>query len=132
MNPTLTQKISNTSNITNTSSTRKLSVKPNSQALLLKKFWPHNKPPKQQHNIWDLERSLNNRLMVVNKQFLPKHHDLLSFAFLPPEKQDPAVKYADKKPDRNEWGTGDGGYKSPKDASERMRKNLPYKVKSFV
>jgi len=47
----------------------------------------------------------------------------------PPEKQDPAVKYADKKPDRDEWGTGEKGYKTPKDASERMRKNLPYKYK---
>lgn len=48
----------------------------------------------------------------------------------PPEKQDPAVKYAGEKPDRDDWGTGEKGYKTPKDASERMRKNLPYKVKS--
>jgi len=47
----------------------------------------------------------------------------------PPEKQDPAVKYAAEKPNREEWGAGEQGYKTPKDASDRMRKNLPYKYK---
>lgn len=46
----------------------------------------------------------------------------------PPEKQDPSVKYAGEKPHGEEWGTGDQGYKSPRDASDKMRKNLPYKV----
>lgn len=27
-----------------------------------------------------------------------------------------------------EWGSGEGGYKAPNGPSERMRKNLPYKV----
>ncbi|KAJ3572177.1 hypothetical protein NP233_g3255 [Leucocoprinus birnbaumii] len=50
----------------------------------------------------------------------------------PPEKQDPSVKYAGEKPHGEEWGTGDKGYKTPKDAGDRMRKNLPYKVKSCL
>ncbi|KAF7783987.1 hypothetical protein Agabi119p4_152 [Agaricus bisporus var. burnettii] len=47
----------------------------------------------------------------------------------PPEKQDPSVKYAGEKPHGEEWGTGDQGYKSPRDASDKLRKNLPYKYK---
>lgn len=49
----------------------------------------------------------------------------------PPEKQDPAVKYKDASMQREkkaEWGAGDDGYKSPTSPSDKMRKNLPYKV----
>ncbi|KAI0830813.1 hypothetical protein BC628DRAFT_1355711 [Trametes gibbosa] len=48
----------------------------------------------------------------------------------PPEKQDPAIRFANAKADadnQGEWGAGDAGYKSPKSPSEKMRKNLPYK-----
>ncbi|KAI0375500.1 hypothetical protein BV20DRAFT_986249 [Pilatotrama ljubarskyi] len=44
----------------------------------------------------------------------------------PPEKQDPAVRFANAKAD-GEWGAGSAGYKPPKSPSEKMRKNLPYK-----
>lgn len=50
---------------------------------------------------------------------------------IPPEQQDPAVRFREAKAEsesHGEWGAGDGGYKSPKSPSERMRKNLPYKV----
>ncbi|KAF9486393.1 precursor to secretory protein Ssp120 [Pholiota conissans] len=48
----------------------------------------------------------------------------------PPEKQDPAIKFKDAKTEgvrKGEWGTGSGGYKSPTDPSDKLRKNLPYK-----
>ncbi|OSD06181.1 precursor to secretory protein Ssp120 [Trametes coccinea BRFM310] len=48
----------------------------------------------------------------------------------PPEKQDPAVRFASAKADaenHGEWGAGSAGYKPPKSPSEKMRKNLPYK-----
>ncbi|KAH9858300.1 hypothetical protein C2E23DRAFT_803434 [Lenzites betulinus] len=45
----------------------------------------------------------------------------------PPEKQDPAIRFANEKPDEGEWGTGDAGYKTPKSPSEKLRKNVPYK-----
>lgn len=50
----------------------------------------------------------------------------------PPEKQEPAVKYKDAvegKGQASEWGAGDEGYKSPSSPSEKMRKNVPYKVR---
>lgn len=51
----------------------------------------------------------------------------------PPEKQDPAVKYKDASKSRQEeWGSGDAGYKSPSSPSDKMRKNLPYKVKLYT
>jgi hypothetical protein len=43
--------------------------------------------------------------------------------------QDPAVKFAGEKPRGEEWGTGERGFKAPRDAGDKMRKNLPYKVK---
>lgn len=52
----------------------------------------------------------------------------------PPEKQDPAVRYREASKQREkkaEWGSGDDGYKSPTSPSDKMRKNLPYKVKFF-
>lgn len=52
---------------------------------------------------------------------------------IPPEQQDPAVRFRQAKAEseaHGEWGSGEGGYKSPKSPSERMRKNLPYKVTS--
>jgi hypothetical protein len=50
---------------------------------------------------------------------------------IPPEQQDPAVRFRQAKADseaHGDWGLGEAGYKSPKTPSERMRKNLPYKV----
>jgi hypothetical protein len=50
----------------------------------------------------------------------------------PPEKQEPDVKFRTAKSEaekKGEWGSGEGGYKSPKDASDKMRKNMPYKYK---
>ena len=49
----------------------------------------------------------------------------------PPEKQEPAVKYREASKQRGnqaEWGAGDDGYKPPRSPSDKMRKNLPYKV----
>ena len=43
---------------------------------------------------------------------------------IPIEKQDPAVRFRDAKAESErygEWGSGEGGYKSPKSASEKMR-----------
>ncbi|PPQ69440.1 hypothetical protein CVT25_004832 [Psilocybe cyanescens] len=48
----------------------------------------------------------------------------------PPEKQEPEVKYKNAGSEgarKGEWGTGDQGYKSPTDPSDKLRKNLPYK-----
>jgi hypothetical protein len=42
----------------------------------------------------------------------------------PPEKQDPRIKYQDatkEKDTQSEWGTGEGGYKSPKSPVEKLR-----------
>lgn len=50
---------------------------------------------------------------------------------IPPEQQDPVVRFRQAKAESEafgEWGSGEGGYKSPNSPSERMRKNLPYKV----
>lgn len=50
----------------------------------------------------------------------------------PPEKQDPLVKFKDAHSEgarKGEWGTGEGGYKPPTEAGDKMRKNLPYKYK---
>ena len=50
---------------------------------------------------------------------------------IPVEQQDPAVRFRQAKADSDahgEWGSGDGGYKPPQSPSEKMRKNLPYKV----
>ncbi|KAG6336235.1 hypothetical protein ID866_2854 [Astraeus odoratus] len=49
---------------------------------------------------------------------------------VPPEKQDPAVRYRDigkESVSQAEWGTGEQGYKQPKSPAERLRKNVPYK-----
>ncbi|PPQ99535.1 hypothetical protein CVT24_005325 [Panaeolus cyanescens] len=53
----------------------------------------------------------------------------------PPEKQDPTLKYKDAKGDatrKGEWGTGEGGYKAPTEPSDKMRRNLPYKVMLYI
>jgi Ca2+-binding EF-hand superfamily protein len=50
----------------------------------------------------------------------------------PPEKQEPSIKFKEAEKEAKsaeEWGSGDAGYKVPREASERMRKNLPYKYK---
>ncbi|KAJ8582096.1 hypothetical protein M405DRAFT_831288 [Rhizopogon salebrosus TDB-379] len=51
---------------------------------------------------------------------------------VPPEKQDPVIKYKDigkESGSQSEWGTGEQGYKQPNTPVEKMRKNLPYKYK---
>jgi len=51
---------------------------------------------------------------------------------VPPEKQDPLVKFKNAQSEgarKGDWGTGEGGYKSPTEAGDMMRKNLPYKYK---
>ena len=43
---------------------------------------------------------------------------------LPPEKQDPAVKFKNAQSEgarKDEWGTGKGGYKPPTEFSDMMR-----------
>ncbi|KAF8665328.1 hypothetical protein AX16_000347 [Volvariella volvacea WC 439] len=48
----------------------------------------------------------------------------------PPEKQDPSIKYRDAaSQNRDEWGLGEDGYKAPRGAADKLRKNLPYKYK---
>lgn len=50
---------------------------------------------------------------------------------IPPEKQDPSVRFktaAEEGKEKGEWGSGPGGYKAPIAPGDRMRKNLPYKV----
>jgi len=49
-----------------------------------------------------------------------------------PENQDPVVKFKNAQSEgarKGEWGTGEDGYKAPTEASDKMRKNLPYKYK---
>jgi len=49
----------------------------------------------------------------------------------PPEKQPPSVKYKDapeQAKEQPEWGEGEAGYKRPKNAADKLRKNMPYKV----
>ncbi|KAG6817585.1 hypothetical protein H0H87_006962 [Tephrocybe sp. NHM501043] len=48
----------------------------------------------------------------------------------PPEKQDPSIRFKGASAEakrKGEWGTGEDGYKAPREASDKMRKNLPYK-----
>ncbi|KAF8633542.1 hypothetical protein AX15_001345 [Amanita polypyramis BW_CC] len=48
----------------------------------------------------------------------------------PPERQDPNIRFKGAEEEakkKGEWGAGDSGYMAPRDASDRMRKNLPYK-----
>jgi len=48
------------------------------------------------------------------------------------ENQDPLAKFKNAQSEgarKGEWGTGEGGYKPPTEASDKMRKNLPYKYK---
>jgi hypothetical protein len=48
-----------------------------------------------------------------------------------PEKADPVQKYINAKQQGSKqevWGEGDAGYKTPKNPSEKMRKNIPYKA----
>lgn len=53
----------------------------------------------------------------------------------PPEKQDPKIKFkdagaeADAKP---EYGEGSDGYMRPKSAADKLRKNMPYKVRGSL
>lgn len=54
------------------------------------------------------------------------------FTRTPPE--DPIARFQKAKAEagQDEWGSGDGGYKPPKSPSDRMRKNVPYKVLCFL
>ncbi|KAF8588313.1 hypothetical protein K439DRAFT_1406361 [Ramaria rubella] len=50
----------------------------------------------------------------------------------PPEKQPPEIRYgkaATEGRNKDEWGQGSDGYKSPRTPADKMRKNLPYKYK---
>ncbi|KAF8346869.1 precursor to secretory protein Ssp120 [Amanita rubescens] len=50
----------------------------------------------------------------------------------PPEKQEPSVKFKDAEAaakNKDDWGAGNGGYVAPREPSDRLRKNLPYKYK---
>jgi hypothetical protein len=50
---------------------------------------------------------------------------------VPLDQQDPAIRFRQAKAESDahgEWGSGEGGYKPPQSPSEKMRKNLPYKV----
>lgn len=52
----------------------------------------------------------------------------------PPENRPPEVKYGQAAAEgrrKDEWGQGEEGYKRPKTAADKMRKNLPYKVSTF-
>jgi nucleobindin len=49
----------------------------------------------------------------------------------PPENLPPEIKYGGAAAEgraKPEWGQGEDGYKRPKTAADKMRKNLPYKV----
>ena len=49
----------------------------------------------------------------------------------PPEKRPPSVKYKDapeQAKEKPEWGEGEAGYTRPKNAADKLRKNMPYKV----
>lgn len=50
------------------------------------------------------------------------------FTRTPPE--DPIARFQKAKAEasKEEWGSGEEGYKPPKSPSDRMRKNVPYKV----
>ncbi|KAF8640943.1 hypothetical protein AX17_000590 [Amanita inopinata Kibby_2008] len=51
---------------------------------------------------------------------------------IPPEKQDPSIKYKNVEEEakkKDAWGAGDAGYMVPRDAGDKMRRNLPYKYK---
>jgi len=50
----------------------------------------------------------------------------------PPEKQPPSLKYKDAPAQAKEkpnWGEGEAGYKRPKNAADKLRKNMPYKYR---
>ena len=50
----------------------------------------------------------------------------------PPEKQDPAVRFASVKAEaenQGEWGAGDAGYKPPKSPSDKMRCVMPSSIR---
>jgi hypothetical protein len=53
----------------------------------------------------------------------------------PQAEQDPKIKYskaAEEKASQPEWGTGEKGYRAPRSPSEKLRKNLPYKVRTVL
>lgn len=84
--------------------------------------------PQQQHPDDQQHVRANQDELPPSQQGIPPPARPPVVRVPPPEKQDPAVKYAGERPNHEEWGTGEKGYKTPKDASDRMRKNLPYKV----
>jgi hypothetical protein len=50
----------------------------------------------------------------------------------PPEQRDPETRFKDAKSKgalKEEWGSGEAGYKAPIDTTEKLRRNLPYKYK---
>ena len=52
----------------------------------------------------------------------------------PPEKQPPEVRYGSAAAEgrkKADWGEGEDGYKRPKTPADKMRRNLPYKVRTI-
>jgi nucleobindin len=51
---------------------------------------------------------------------------------VPADENDPTHKYRNNNEGSwsQEWGTGPDGYKAPAKPAEKMKKNLPYKVRS--
>lgn len=51
------------------------------------------------------------------------------------DQHDPITKFRNAKKDseaQGEWGQGEAGYKTPNSPAEKMRKNVPYKVRGAV
>ena len=52
----------------------------------------------------------------------------------PPEKQDPKIKFKDagtEAENKPVWGEGEEAYMQPKSAADKLRKNVPYKVRAI-
>lgn len=53
----------------------------------------------------------------------------------PPEKKDPEERFKDasaQAEQKPEWGEGENGYMRPQNAAEKLRKNMPYKVRYSI
>ncbi|KAI1794035.1 precursor to secretory protein Ssp120 [Ganoderma leucocontextum] len=99
---------------------------------VLKQHEPHEQQQQQQQQ---QQQGEDPHLLVQDPQNdqLPKQPPVKKPQRpVPPEKQDPVVRFANAKADaenHGEWGQGESGYKSPKSPGEKMRKNVPYKEK---
>lgn len=72
------------------------------------------------------QETINNDPSGASTASIPK------FTRTPPE--DPIARFQKAKAEagNEEWGAGDAGYKPPKSPSDRMKKNVPYKVPCFL